>query len=214
MRYMLLLFIPLFFTTNNLIAQTKDDSLYVFVGEKISVERINDPSKRIMFDAAFITRYKIVQKIYGNYKADTITFKTFDHYGTPLFSKYKNVLLFVHNYKDSLYHVKYQYFDVYKTMNGRWATVGDPYWFGDKPGDKRVKAVKVDFVDDLCFDALYNPMTYYPRFGVPNRVVEPYFQIDGCKGKPTLGTYAEDLFLIKKNTTLKGFGFFKDTIAN
>lgn len=146
--------------------------LYVFVGEKISVSKTAYSG----FDECYIAKYKVLKNIYGDYSGDTIEFKVYDHYGVPAFSQYKNVMLFVSRHKGQLYHEKYQYFDVYKTINGRWASYGDPYK-NDAYHRKKLTPVLITFADDI--DA-----------------------------KPTLGAYAEDLFIVKKEGVLKARGFF------
>ncbi len=105
-------------------AQTAKDSLYVFVGEKIEVNKFflaKNPNQ-LIGNAAFRAKYRIVQQVYGHYPYDTIEFIAYDHYGTPAFSKYEHALLYVSKYEGKLYHEKYQYADVYRTENGRWAS--------------------------------------------------------------------------------------------
>ncbi len=90
--------------------QEAKNNLYVFVGEKISVEEFNPETKKgeIPFDQAFNAKYKVIQNLYGNYENDTIEFEVYDHYGFPPFAKYKTVLLFVSEHKGKLCHEKYQ----------------------------------------------------------------------------------------------------------
>ena len=97
----------------------KKNTLFVFVGEKIFVQEL--PHNDNSIDAKFKAKYKILQRVYGNFSKDTIEFEVYDHYGVPGFSHYKNVLLFVSEYEGKYYHEKYQYFDVYQTNSGKWA---------------------------------------------------------------------------------------------
>ncbi len=92
---------------NNKVSNQKaKNNLYVFVGEKISVEEFDPRTKEndLPFDQAFQAKYKVLQNIYGDYQKDTIEFEAFDHYGSPPFAKYNTVLLFVSEYEGKFYH--------------------------------------------------------------------------------------------------------------
>jgi len=97
----------------------KLNTLFVFVGEKISV--LEDTNSKDAFYNAYIAKYKILQRVYGLYQYDTITFKIFDHYGFPEFAHLKNVLLYISKGVNYYYLEQYQYNEVYRTKNGRWA---------------------------------------------------------------------------------------------
>lgn len=90
------------FTT--VFSQHQEDGMIVFVGEKIDLTYV--PQKNIVkidstrkgidsqyvrtvttfMDSKFLARYRILQMVYGKYKADTIDFTVYDHYGKPPFS--------------------------------------------------------------------------------------------------------------------------------
>jgi hypothetical protein len=95
----------------------KNNTLFVFVGEKIEVKEM--PYEEGSMYGKFSAKYKVLQRVYGDYRKDIINFMAYDHYGEPAFSKYKNVLLFVVPGDSIYYHELYQFFDVYKTKNGR-----------------------------------------------------------------------------------------------
>ena len=190
-------------TSTPLIAdQNSNNKLFVFVGEKIQVEPIPLKESEISMDAEFKAKYRVVQKVYGNYDKDIIEFTAFDHYGTPPFSKYKNVLLFVSEYEGKLYHEKYQYFDVYKTKDGRWASCGDPYRFDDYHR-KEFKHARLEFNEPLLFDLNEDNDKY-----VKAVFKEPYFKVTGDKAECLMGAFVEDLFTVKKEGVLKARGLF------
>jgi len=155
-------------------------------------------------DGRFIAKYKILQKVYGTFQANTIEFLAFDHYGTPGFSKYKYVMLFVSNYNGKLYHEKYQYFDIYKAKNGRWASsykVGD--YEHDHNTNTSIKPQLIDFVKQVSYNIK----------GRSNEDIEylfpsPYFKIVGQKAIAVWGNYVEELFELKKGGILKARGIF------
>jgi hypothetical protein len=98
----------------------KKNTLFAFVGEKVDVQPLPvDPGS---MDDGFRAKYKILLPVYGSYSGETIEFIAYDHYGWPAFASFKNVLLFLSEYKGKYYHEKYQFFDVYRTKNGRWAS--------------------------------------------------------------------------------------------
>ena len=192
-----------FFTS---FGQTKKDSLYVFVGEKIEVSQFYPKvdSDHVLMDRAFKAKYKVIQNIYGNYKNDTIQFDAYDHYGEPAFSKYKYVLLFVSAYSGKLYHEKYQFFDVYKTKNGRWASsykVGDYEHSYNK--NTPVKPELIDFEKEVSYN-----IKGRSKEDIEYLFPSPYFKIAGNKAIVVFGNYAEQLFELKKTGILKARDIF------
>lgn len=191
-------------STPLIIDQNSNNKLFVFVGEKIEVEPYKPQTEKdeILMDSVFKAKYRIIQKVFGNYDKDIIEFEVYDHYGTPPFSKYKNVLLFVSEYKGKLYHEKYQYFDVYRTKDGSWASCGDPYKFDDYHR-RNIQAVKLEFDEPLIF----NLKDYEKEF---NKEVfkSPYFGINGDKAECLMGAFVTDLFTVKKEGVLKARGLF------
>jgi hypothetical protein len=171
--------------------------LFVFVGEKISVEPL--PYLRGSIDNGFKAKYAILKKVYGDFPEDTIEFVTYDHYGVPPFSKFKNVLLYVSANTGMYYHQKYMYNDVYKTKDGRWAGsyAGDDY---EHPYNKhtKIKSIKIDFTE----------MVAYPKNDdYPN----PYFKTIGDSTIAIYGNYVEELFALKKTGILTARDLFKAT---
>lgn len=177
--------------------------LHVFIAEKIAVKRVDlyyCNYVRII-DGRYESKYKIIKNMYGDYKGDTISFVAFDHYGTPPFSKYKYVMIFVNEGCGKFTHEKYQFFDVYPTTDGRWARPGDPYRY-DQKFAKEVQPAKLSFKDSLSFDV----SNEYPHV-INKEYPEPYFKIENGRAYPLIGAYAEDLFEIKKNGVLKAIGY-------
>lgn len=177
------------------------EKLYVFIAEKISVNYALDTlyCDRFTMDSKFDASYKIIKNLYGDFKGDSIKFTVYDHYGVPAFSHHKYVMLFVSQYCGKLFHEKYQYFDVYPTTDGRWASPGDPKRFNSTDNSK-VRIEKIAFgklTFDKIIDGVYRNMTFS----------SPYFKIEGNCVIPILGAYADELFEIKKRTILKAKGF-------
>jgi hypothetical protein len=183
--------------------QKGPSNYYIFVAEKVSMNWEDDPyyCNVVSLDmGGFRCVYKIKEQIYGNYPNETIEFKAFDHYGTPEFSEYDTVLLFVGEWCGKLYHEKYQFFDLYKTKDGRWASPGDPYRFDSYQKEKLVKAQAIEFDPFLRIDI--SKADYY-SYRKPKKYEEPYFRILGDKAVPLMGAYVEDLIKIKMKGALK-----------
>jgi len=181
----------------------KPSKFYAFIGEKISVTR-RDPyycneENVFRFDTEFAAKYKLIKNMYGTLTQDTINFTAFDHYGTPDFSKYQYVMLFIADHCGKLINAKYQYFDVYPTIDGRWASPGDPYRY-DQWGwlPKEIKAEPIAFKDSL---SLYIPNE--PPEVIKEKYPAPYFKLENDRIYPLAGTYADSLFEIKKKGVLK-----------
>jgi len=179
-------------------------NFYIFVGEKISMIDEADPNYcniTSLNDGSAKSIYKIKEEIYGHYPKDTIEFKAYDYKGRPMFSHYDNVLLFVGEYCGKLYHEKYQFFDLYKTKDGRWASPGDPYKFDKYQDSKTVKVQPIEFDAFIRIDTTIPDDEQYPeRF---QKYEAPYYRMIGNKAVPLMGTYLEDLIKVKMEGTLK-----------
>jgi hypothetical protein len=187
-------------------ALTKSNRLFVFIGEKIDVHEIELKAKpgQILMDGAFLAKYRVIEKVYGDYSKDTISFQAFDHYGFPPFAKFRYVLLYVSEYEGKLYHEKYQYSPVFKAKNGRWA---GPYAQQDYnhpfAGSIKIKPEKIDFGLDAVFTLERQDTAYI------NRVFpKPYYRFEENKAIPIIGNYVPELFELKKQGVLKARGLF------
>ena len=187
-------------TTNEI---ERNNTLFVFVGEKINVTPI--PYKPGAFENGIKAKYKILQNIYGNYNKDVIDFEAYDHYGTPKFTKYKTVLLFVSKYNGKFYQEKYMFDPLAKTKDGRWA---GPYSGEyEHPYNKHttVKPQQVDFIEEISFPTKVKNddgkefILTYP---------EPYFQTVGDKAIAIYGNYIEELFKHRRDGVLTARDLF------
>ena len=185
-----------------------ENGLFSFVGEKINLEdfiplRCKLPLS-VCLDSAFIAKYKILEKVYGDHSGTEIKFIVFDHYGVPRFSEYDQVLLFVSTYKGKNYHEKYQFYPVHKTTDGDWAYCGDPY--GENyPHPKPVIPQKLEFTHPIKY-----PISDEADIALLNeKIPTQYFFIEDrnivCTG---YGIKVADLFEIKKQGVLKARGIF------
>lgn len=182
----------------------RKNKLIVFVGEKIEVTRL--PQEEESWDAKFKARYKILQRVYGDYMPDTVEFIVYDHYGDPVFSNYKNALLFVREYGGRYYHERYQFYDVYKTKDNRWAgrySVRDLGY--DNKRDKNVVGERIDFAEEVSI-----PLSKVNGKEVGCWFPAPYYKIENDKAIAVYGNYIEDLFKIKKEGVLRSRGLFGD----
>lgn len=186
-------------------SQTETDSIFIFIGEKIKVEQFTPQLEpdAILMDAAFEAEYKVLKGIYGYYPHDTIRFEAYDHYGFPPFGKYKNVLLFLFQAQGEYFHMKYQFFPLYKTKDGRWASCYSTDYNREDIQSTDLKPEIIDFAEEVSFDieGLSDEAVaeYYPS---------PYFKIEGNKAIAVWGNYVEDLFELKKKGVLNARGYF------
>lgn len=209
-RFSILLLLTLAFAWS--FGQSNSDTLFVFVGQKLSIKKLprpaDPPGQMIVSYENYQAKYKIIQNVFGDYSDKTIVFNTNDHYGVPAFSKSKYALLFVYKHNGKYHDVRYQYFDVYKTTDGRWASCGDPFYFDEKFKDSvktPIPVVKLDFHKPVKFKI--NPTRDSAR--IREVFPEPYFKIEGLTATGLMGSYVDDLFIVKKEGILKQLGYFK-----
>ena len=207
-----IIFILLTLSFYYLFGQTNPDMLYVFVGQKLSIKKLPrqpDPPGQIIHSYEnYQAKYQVVQKVYGSCSDETIEVGVNDHYGVPAFSKSKYALLFVFKHNGKFHHVRYQYFDVYKTTNGRWASCGDPFYFDEKYKDSvktPIPVVKLEFSKPVTFKI--NPSR--DSATIKEAFPEPYFKVEGQTATGLMGSYVEDLFIMKKEGILRQLGYFE-----
>lgn len=184
-----------------------NNPLFAFVGEKISIEPL--PYKQGSMDNGFKAKFAIIKKIYGSFPEDTIEFLVYDHYGTPAFSNFKNVLLYVSADSGIYYHQKYLYNDVYQTKDGRWAgTYADDDYAHTYNKRTKIRPVKIEFAEKVGYpleltDTEGNQLVF--------SVTEPFYKKVGDSAIAVYGNYAEDLFDLKKTGVLTARELFKAT---
>ena len=173
----------------------ESNKLFAFVGQKISVDNL--PYREGLMDGGFKAKYKILQKVFGNFSQDTIEFVAYDHYGVPPFSKFDNVLLFVSADSGTYYHQKYMYNDVYLTKDGKWAgCYAEKDYEHDYNKNTRVKPIIIDFAKEVSYPTKIIRsdsqvvIVNYPK---------PYFKTIGDKAIAVYGNYVDDLFILKRD---------------
>lgn len=182
----------------------ENNQIFVFVGHKILVENL--PYKEGSMDGSFKAKYKILQKVFGNFSQDTIEFVAYDHYGRPAFSKYDNVLLFVSADSGTYFHQKYMYNDVYKTKDNRWAgsyAIKDYKHINNKM--TKIKPVKIDFQNPVIY-----PLEEVRESGDTIQLAfpKPYFKTIDTGAIVIYGNYIEELFILKRDGFLTARNIF------
>ena len=173
----------------------RQNTLFVFVGEKLALDELRQDSGS--WNRKYHGKYKVLERVYGDYKKDVIEFTAYDHYGTPEFSLYKYVLMFVSEKNGKYYHERYQYFDLYMTDKHKWAS---PYKTNNS---QEHKPEIMNFLQHVSYPIMNsygeNNLSNYPQ---------PFYKVSGDSAYPVYGNYVDDLFLIKKKSTLKWRGLF------
>lgn len=179
--------------------QKKPSNFYAFIGEKVEVLLEETPNYcDPVLDSKLKSTHKIIKSFYGNFPKDTITFYSMSHYGVPAILQYQTILLFVGEYCGDLYQERYQYFDLFKTKDGKWACPGNPYKYDSYVKDKNVKAQAIEFDESVFFD-----LSELSAKEIAKEFSQDYYKIVGSKAIPIKGTYAEDLIKIKKDLFLE-----------
>jgi len=183
--------------------QKNPSKIYAFVGKKINVISV-DTSKYCgeMMDSEYKAEYKIEQEFSEHYPNSIITFTAYDHNSMYEydFRNYENVLLFIGEYCGDLIQLKYQFFPLYKTIDGRWATPVDTYMEHYYKSDN-YKPTNITFDKSVSFNLLRSKIkltddqiTQLKQHKFP----EEYYKIENGKAIPIAGRYAEDLVKLRK----------------
>ncbi len=223
MKTATLIILTIFTSLTSAFAQHNKDSLIVFVGEIIEVKLSPEDKKQKLVDtliegkdtsyvihistntdSRYFAKYKILQLMQGAYKADTIEFAAYDHYGQPGFSKHKTVLLFVSFTNGKLYHEKYQYFNLYLAKNGKWASPYSTYDYNHPfKNNITVKPERIEWTEEVSF-----PIDNFTKEEIETMYPTPYYLIKNRRAIAVYGNYTEDLFKLKQQTILKARGLY------
>jgi len=204
------------------IGQPKSEDLFVFVGKKISVSKVRGTSSPTYDtieprssdkDTLFILKigypkyaavYKIIKPVYGNFTDDTIQFAAFDEFADPDFVKYEHVLLFLKKEKTGRFRYLHQFFDLYQTTNGIWASDYDLKSYSHPRSDEfTVEPEKIPFKEGVYID-----ISSFDEEYIEEHYPSTYYKIEDDKAIPIYGNYLEDLFKLKKQGVLKARGYF------
>jgi hypothetical protein len=178
----------------------------VFVGRRLQVDEVVPARGEVWFDRKFVARYQVLTVIFGTFAEDEITFTSFDHKAPrgviPLQKLNEVLLLYVSKVDGEMVHEKYQYDEVYKTRDGRWAGCATPYDAPNHRSERKVHPVDffptVEFnVRDLTAD---ETQQLYPSSS---------FEIRDAVAVCIAGLYAEELFDIRRRGVLKARGIFE-----
>jgi len=184
----------------------ENSKYFVFVGEKISLERVATKAGERSLDQRFLAKYRVLEPFRGTYKGTEIEFTVFDHYGIPPFSKYRHVLLYVELHDGHYYHSKYQYSPLYKTKSGKWAGPYATYDYQHEYNKRTtIRPEIIEFTEPVVFDipstlTANDVKAWYPA---------PFYKIEGNKAIAEYGNYVDELFLLKQNGVLKARGDFQ-----
>lgn len=173
------------------------ERLLAFIGQKLRLSEQEAPKCNtcIILDSHYVATYRVLENVYGNYRDDVITFDVYDHYGTPAFSKYENVLLFVSRQANGTWtHEKYQFYDLYRGTDGQWYGCGDPYR-NIRNARRTVHARPVQFAEPVSF-----PLGDLNQQQVERLYPAEYFEIREGRAHCLLGTSVNDLLQAKKET--------------
>lgn len=181
------------------------NNFYAMVVQKINVTRVKPGycgKGIIRFDNKYNATYRVVENIYNEYKNDTVQFTIFDHYGRPELENFEHILVYMTESCGSLYHVKYQFADVYKTSGGRWASPYSPHHYRNIT-DTLIRPEPLEFMKEISFS-----LEGQNKDHISARYPYPYYVIINNRAIAKYGNYVEDIFKLAKHPTLKNFGVF------
>ena len=183
-----------------------NQNLIVFVGKKLDVQPFTPelPPGSISMDYAFRARYRVLDVVCGDVPTPEVEFEAYDHYGTPAFSQFETVLLFLLRADGRLFHEKYQYSDVYETADGSWAGCGDPYKLEPDMHRGAIRPRPVTFKRLVTF-SIRELSEQDIRKWYPADLFQRQDSVVVCRA----GASLSDLFAVKRAGVLKARGLFR-----
>ncbi|QKE63320.1 hypothetical protein HNE05_08070 [Aquipseudomonas campi] len=178
---------------------------FVFIGKKISLEPVPPKAGEILLDSQFLATYEILEPYWGTHKGKSIEFTVYDHHGTPQFSLYEHVLLYVEMHDGQYFHSKYQFSPLYKDRSGKWAGTYASYDYEHSYNKNTpIKPIRIEFNEPVFYD-----ISDVTKDRIAKIFPEPYYRIEGKKAIAVYGNYVDELFRLKQSGVLKARGDFQ-----
>ncbi|WP_404986866.1 hypothetical protein ACI513_07795 [Chryseobacterium sp. M5] len=168
---------------------------YIFVGSKIKASHADTSDYCYMsWDSKYNVNYKIEQEFADHFPDSKITFTAYDHDFSHrfLFEDY-NVLLFVEERCGELVHKRYKFYPVYKTKDGKWASVIDVEDFYIQ--SKKFNPIEINFDSSVYFEYFENTPIEQLEYVFPKK----YYNLKDGKAYPIMGLSIENLVEITKS---------------
>ncbi|KFF07259.1 hypothetical protein [Flavobacterium reichenbachii] len=191
----------------------KPTKLYVFIGKKIKIwESPSSYCNVGTLNSRVLSKYLVVENIYGDFKKDTIQFTTYPTHSSPIqqnyspfktsFTEYDYCLLYVLEYKGELIQTGYVFDDVYMTKEGKWASPLKPKGLYNTISADLFKPKKINFITPIEFEF---EDVFFKQ--IKENFPEDYTKISDGKITVEYGYYVEDLFEIRKSGLLKQYDY-------
>jgi hypothetical protein len=157
-------------------------------------EITGEPVIVICMDSVYEVRYQIEKVLEGNLMAGAeVKFQAADHYGFPAFAEQRRALIYLQQYKDGYWHVKYQWNEAYATNDGDFARCGcgarDYY---DTDDDDTVLAKdcrSISFSPPVTRD-----LTHVSKYVIDSLRASLDYQVRGDRAYCVRGVLVEDLY--------------------
>ena len=193
MRLTITLITLIFFSMNSS-SQQKSNNLFVFVGSMIPSYPLNKNSEGYVK-----LKYKILEKTYGAYDEDTIDFFAYYDVDKLKFTQYNNCLLFLQKDGSTFYKMALPVYDVYQTVDGRWAS-GAKKWEYGPAIQTSIKPRHLQFKHSVYFD-----LKGLKQEEIDHWYPAKYYERKGSVAIPVYGSYTDELVEINKHSFLHSF---------
>lgn len=217
---LLLLILTFLFISSSTFGQISRDSLFVFIGKRISIKKVKDfVDKKTLIDSIIVNdsvvyveipnviqdykykgRFKIIDQFEGNLKEKEIEIDLYNHYGKPKLPKSNIYLLFVIKINGKYQLLKYAHHKVYETTTGQYVI---PYDMNEYRNQKtpltKIQAEKINFKKTPTF-RIYKDNS---EDWISRTYPQPYYRIENRKAIPIYGNYIKDYIKLRLNGTLK-----------
>lgn len=189
--------------------------LIAFVGRPVAFEEVECESHStiapqsghelvsICMDAVYRMTYVVEEPIEGGLlPGSTVTFQASDHYGFPPFANQARALLYLGRVGDQLFHMKYQWDEVFRTANGVFSTCGCQAVTGedDIPGAsvQALACQEYHFVPAVAFD-----LRHLSTFGRKKYEDNSAMNVDGSWATCVRGVRSLEMVKARKPELLK-----------
>ena len=178
----------------------KPKSIYALVAKKIDVKLDTTAYCGLSFYSRYKAKYEVLENIYGNYAKSIIEFESFEHARFENYYDFDVVVLYIADYCGKLIHLRGEYDPLYKNSLGEYASPYSAYLLKTTRDNKLKERHKpMNFRGRKANTAI----KHLSKEIISKEFPDSIYEVKNNYAKPLYGLYPDDLFDIRKLTTLK-----------
>jgi len=148
----------------------------------------------IPFNDKYLATFEVIETLHGQLNNKQLKFITYDHYSDPKFAYYEHSIIYLFRKCGTYYNSKHRYQDIYKTVDGRWASPYNPNHHRSQNNKSNITPIPIDFLKSV----IYKYHKDLSKNLINRRYPKPYYKHFKGYVKAVYGNYIPELLKINR----------------